>query len=104
MLLLGIGRSEIVDENERTGKKIKDPTSGFRMFNREMMKPFVYQMNYGPEPDTVAYLIRKGAKVKEVQVEMDERIAGTSYLNLKRSIQYMVRMSMSIVFIQWFRG
>lgn len=87
-----------------TGKKIKDPTSGFRMFNREMMKPFVYQMNYGPEPDTVAYLIRKGAKVKEVQVEMDERIAGTSYLNLKRSIQYMVRMSMSIVFIQWFRG
>lgn len=87
-----------------TGKTIKDPTSGMRMFNREMMKAFVYNMNYGPEPDTVSYLIRKGAAVKEVQVEMDERIAGESYLNLKRSVQYMFRMCMSILFIQWFRG
>lgn len=87
-----------------TGKKITDPTSGLRMFNRDMMRPFVYNMNYGPEPDTVSYLIRKGASVKEVQVEMDERIAGESYLNLKRSIQYMFRMCMSILFIQWFRG
>ncbi|MCM1577256.1 MAG: glycosyltransferase family 2 protein [Ruminococcus sp.] len=87
-----------------TGKKIKDPTSGMRMFNRKMMEAFVYNMNYGPEPDTVSYLIRKGASVKEVQVEMDERIAGESYLNLKLSVEYMFRMCMSILFIQWFRG
>lgn len=87
-----------------TGKTIKDPTSGMRMFNRKMMESFVYKMNYGPEPDTVSYLIRKGAAVKEIQVEMDERIAGESYLNLKRSVEYMFRMCMSILFIQWFRG
>lgn len=87
-----------------TGKKITDPTSGMRMFNREMMKAFVYNMNYGPEPDTISYLLRKGAKIKEVQVQMDERIDGESYLNLWRSIQYMFHMCMSILFIQWFRG
>lgn len=86
-----------------TGVKLSDPTSGMRLFNREMMKAFAYNMNYGPEPDTISYLMRCGAKVKEVQVEMLERIAGESYLNLKRSIQYMVRMCMSILFIQRFR-
>ena len=86
-----------------TGVKINDPTSGMRLFNREMMKAFAYNMNYGPEPDTISYLMRCGAKIKEVQVEMLERTAGESYLNLKRSIMYMIRICMSILFIQRFR-
>lgn len=86
-----------------TGKKISDPTSGMRLLNRNMIQRFAYEMNYGPEPDTVSYLIRCGAKVKEVQVEMKEREAGESYLNLRRSIEYMFRMCMSIIFIQRFR-
>jgi hypothetical protein len=57
----------------------------------------------GPEPDTVALLIRHGAKVCEVQVEMHERIAGKSYLNFSRSINYMLRMFVSILILQWFR-
>lgn len=86
-----------------TGKKISDPTSGMRLFNRKMIDSFAHNMNYGPEPDTVAYLIRCGATVKEVQVEMLERIAGESYLNIKRSILYMLRMCVSILVIQKFR-
>lgn len=86
-----------------TGKKIADPTSGMRLFNCKMIKRFAHTMNYGPEPDTISYLIRCGAKVKEVQVEMKDREAGESYLNLKRSIQYMMHMCMSIIFIQAFR-
>ncbi len=86
-----------------TKKTITDPTSGMRLFNRDMIKRFAYTMNYGPEPDTISYLIRCGAKVKEVQVTMKEREAGESYLNLKRSIQYMLQMCMSIIFIQTFR-
>ena len=86
-----------------TGKKIKDPTSGMRLFNRKMICKLANTMNYGPEPDTVAYLIRCGAKVKEVQVQMQERIAGESYLNPVRSIQYMAHMVVSILIIQWFR-
>lgn len=86
-----------------TGKTIHDPTSGMRLVNRRMMKEFAYNMNFGPEPDTISYLLRRGANVKEVPVEMLERTAGESYLNLKRSILYMIRMSISIIFIQRFR-
>lgn len=86
-----------------TGKRLTDPTSGMRLYNREMMQIFSDQINYGPEPDTMAHLIRCGAKIEEVQVEMYERMAGTSYLNFARSIQYMVNTFFSILFIQFFR-
>lgn len=86
-----------------TRKTIKDPTSGMRMFNRATMKAMAEQADYGPEPDTLAHLIRSGAKVKEVQVEMHDRIAGESYLNLSRSVKYMLHMCFSIMFIQWCR-
>ena len=86
-----------------TGQSIADPTSGMRLINKRMLKEFAYLMNYGPEPDTVAYLMRNGAKVSEVQVEMSERIAGESYLNIRNSIKYMFRMCASIFFLQMFR-
>lgn len=86
-----------------TGKKIKDPTSGMRMFNKKIMKECAVNINYGPEPDTVSYLIKNGASVAEVQAEMDERIAGQSYLTAFKSISYMVRMLTSILIIQNFR-
>lgn len=86
-----------------TGRKVKDPTSGMRMFNKKMIAEFALNMNYGPEPDTISYLLKQGATIAEVQVEMDERIAGESYLNLTKSMMYMLRMLMSILFIQNFR-
>ncbi len=86
-----------------TGKRVKDPTSGMRMFNKKMIAEFALNLNYGPEPDTVSYLLKQGATIAEVQVQMDERIAGESYLNLSRSMMYMMRMLISILFIQNFR-
>lgn len=86
-----------------TGFRLNDPTSGMRLFNRDVVKEFAFNINYGPEPDTISYLIKKGVKVKEVQVKMDERIAGESYLNLSKSMKYMILMSFSILFIQGFR-
>lgn len=86
-----------------TGKKVKDPTSGMRLFNRKMIAEFALSMNYGPEPDTISYLLKQGATIAEVQVTMDDRIAGESYLNLSRSMLYMLRMLLSILFIQNFR-
>lgn len=86
-----------------TGKKIQDPTSGMRMFDRAVMKSMAENADYGPEPDTLAHLMRSGARVKEVQVEMRERVAGESYLNFSRSIRYMAHMCFSILFIQWCR-
>ncbi len=86
-----------------TGKAICDPTSGMRMFNRRMLEEFSTNLNYGPEPDTISYLIKNGAVVKELQVKMGERLSGSSYLNFARSVEYMVKMGLSILFIQWFR-
>lgn len=86
-----------------TGCRVTDPTSGMRLFNRTMLKEFAENINYGPEPDTISYLLRCGANISEVQVEMHERTAGTSYLNLSRSIRYMLNMFVSILFVQFFR-
>lgn len=86
-----------------TRQHISDPTSGLRLYRRTMLKIFANDINLTPEPDSVSYLIRCGAKVSEVQVKMRERIAGESYLNFSRSMQYMLRMVVSILLIQWFR-
>ena len=86
-----------------TGKTINDPTSGMRLFTEGLIKEFALNVNYGPEPDTVSYLLNNGVKVAEVQVLMQERQAGESYLTLSRSIKYMVHMFVSILIIQNFR-
>lgn len=86
-----------------TGKRLTDPTSGMRLYDRRMIQRYAQNINFGPEPDTIAYLIRSGAKVTEVQVEMRERTGGVSYLNLKRSILYMLNMIFSIGLFQFAR-
>ena len=87
-----------------TGKTIHDPTSGMRCYSKPVISMLTTGPNLGPEPDTLAYLMRKkGVTVSEVQVTMDERIAGESYLNLKSSALYMVRMAVSVLLVQFFR-
>ncbi len=86
-----------------TGKTLKDPTSGMRMFDKQMIKKLALAVDLGPEPDTVALLVRGGATFSEIQVEMHERIAGESYLNFANSVNYMMRMFVSILILQWFR-
>ena len=86
-----------------TGKNIHDPTSGMRMYGRRIIRFMAEEINLPPEPDTISYLIRCGAKVTEVQVEMDERLEGESYLNAWRSMQYMMNVCTSILVIGAFR-
>lgn len=86
-----------------TGVRVSDPTSGMRMFSKPMIREFAQNLNYGPEPDTVSYLLKNGAKVSEVPVHMEERQAGESYLNLANSAKYMVKMLTSILLVQNFR-
>lgn len=86
-----------------TGSKICDPTSGMRLYGHGMIEEFAKSVNYGPEPDTISYLIKNGARVEEVQVEMAERTAGKSYFDLGGSMMYMAKMMLSILLIQWFR-
>ena len=86
-----------------TGARITDPTSGMRLFDRRMIEEFALNLNYGPEPDTVSFLIKQGAQVAEVPVTIDERLEGESYLRPLTAVHYMTRMLLSILFIQNFR-
>ena len=86
-----------------TGKTIKDPTSGFRAYDKACIRDYATEMNNPPEPDTLVYMLRKNRKIKEVQVQMSERDFGESYLDLVNTIKYMSRMMVSIFLIQPFR-
>lgn len=85
-----------------TGRAIKDPTSGMRAYNRKAIDEFVSNSSLTPEPDTLVYMMKKGMKVKEIQVEMREREFGESYLNAFKSMEYMLSMMFSIIFIRAF--
>ncbi|MDO4499679.1 MAG: glycosyltransferase family 2 protein [Erysipelotrichaceae bacterium] len=86
----------------KTGKTINDPTSGMRALGKKVIKDFAESMNFHAEPDAVCYLLKRGYKVKEVQVEMLDRQAGTSYfVSPFKSIKFMFSQIVSILFIQW---
>lgn len=80
------------------GKKITDATSGMRMCNRKVIQYFVedYPRDY-PEPETVCRLLREKCKVVEVPVVMRERNAGVSSISMRRSIYYMIKVSLAVV-------
>lgn len=85
-----------------TWKNIKDPTSGMRAYNKKAINEFMRNASLTPEPDTLVYMLKKGLKIQEVQVEMKEREFGESYLNPIKSMEYMVNMFFSIIFIRAF--
>ncbi len=86
-----------------TGTTITDPTSGMRMYNRRMIEFFATGFDVAPEPDTVAYVARKGGTVIEIPCTMRERQGGESYLKLSNAIRYMARTCLSILLFQWLR-
>lgn len=81
-----------------TGKKILDVTSGFRMVNRNVIEVFCkyYSKDY-PEPESIVSLLRQGATIGEVPVEMRERQGGSSSINRAKSIYYMLNVSLAII-------
>ena len=81
-----------------TGKKITDPTSGLRMVNRDVMKIFAYDYpkDY-PEPESVVAILRKKKKVEEMPVIMRERNGGVSSISLKKSVYYMIKVTLAIL-------
>lgn len=82
-----------------TGVTINDPTSGMRIINKRLIKDYAFEINRKPEPDTLAFQIKKGFRAKEVQVKMEDRLAGTSiYAGLGNSIKYMLKVLITILF------
>ncbi len=81
-----------------TGKKIYDPTSGFRAVNKKIIHLFAdnYPSDY-PEPDTIVTIIKKDFKVSEIPVKMHERANGQSSISLMKSVYYMIKVSLAII-------
>ncbi|HBA37966.1 MAG TPA: glycosyl transferase family 2 [Firmicutes bacterium] len=81
-----------------TGTKIYDPTSGYRAANRQIIDIFKdkYPIDY-PEPDTIVAILKKGYKVKEIPVSMNERQGGKSSISPIKSAYYMIKVSLSIL-------
>ena len=86
-----------------TGTRITDPTSGLRMIGRNVMRIFSkdYPRDY-PEPESVVFALRNKMKVKEIPVVMHERGGGVSSISVKKSIYYMVKVTLAIL-IEWIR-
>lgn len=86
-----------------TGRRISDPTSGFRLFSRSVLEKYCFDNTLNPEPESIALFLKQGYSVSEVQVSMRERQGGESYLNPVKSMQYMLRVFATLLIVQWFR-
>lgn len=86
-----------------SGTKIYDVTSGFRAGNKKVIESFVrrYPRTY-PEPESYIHLLNSGMKIKEIGVNMFERLSGTSSIKLLHSVNYMVTVSLSILIASLF--
>ena len=81
-----------------TGKKITDPTSGMRMAGREVIG--IYARNYPkdyPEPESVVTILKKGKRVEEIPVQMNAREQGVSSISPRKSVYYMIKVSLAIL-------
>ena len=81
-----------------TGKKITDPTSGLRMIGRNVMEIFSedYPRDY-PEPESIVAVLRKNMKIEEIPVVMLERQGGVASISPKKSIYYMIKVTLAIL-------
>ena len=69
-----------------------------------MIELFAWKLNFAPEPDTISFLIKNGARTAEVPVKVAERDGGSSlYINPINAVRYMLKMLTSILLIQNFR-
>lgn len=83
-----------------TGKKIYDTTSGMRAINKKIILEFAnnYPTEY-PEPVSTTSILKKGYRISEVSVEMNERECGVSSIRAWKSVYYMINVILSILVI-----
>lgn len=86
-----------------TGQKITDATSGMRMVGKGLIREFAadYPRDY-PEPESTAAVLLKKKKVEEYPVKMRARTGGVSSISPMKSVYYMIKVSISIIFV-WTR-
>lgn len=81
-----------------TGQRIMDVTSGYRAVNRMFID--IYSKDYPtdyPEPEAIVAAIMHRGRVREVPVQMRAREGGTSSITFKKSIYYMIKVTLAIL-------
>lgn len=81
-----------------TGQRVTDPTSGFQVLNRDVVRFYagkVYPVDY-PDADVVIMLRRTGFRIQEVPVTMYARQAGKSMHSGIEPFYYLFKMCLSI--------
>lgn len=89
-----------------SGKRIYDPTSGFRAANRKIIKCFAndYPLEY-PEPISNYELLKsRHYKIKEIPVKMNKRTAGRSSIHSWKSIYAAINVFLSILILSFGRS
>lgn len=83
-----------------TGQTITDATSGLRLVDKELIERFAaaYPEDY-PEPEVIVDVLTNGYKVTELPVIMNERQGGESSISFKKSIYYMIKVTLAILFV-----
>jgi hypothetical protein len=84
-----------------TGKKITDPTSGFRAFNRRALEFLCqyYPQEY-PEPISNIELLENGFNLVEIPVIMKTRKFGNSSITGPNILFYMIKVIFSIIIVK----
>ena len=80
------------------GVRVMDVTSGFRAVDKKMIHYFAenYAQDY-PEPEAILASGCYGAVIREVSVQMRERMGGTSSITPVKSIYYMIKVSLALL-------
>lgn len=83
-------------------KKITDPTSGFQLLDRNVIKRYSQMGKYPEFPDAnlIIEMLMEGYKIEEVSVKMKECDDGVSmHGGIIKPIKYMINVTYSIAFI-----
>jgi len=81
-----------------TGKRITDPTSGFRMVNRNLIELFCenYAEDY-PEPEAAVLALKKKFSIAEIPTFMHAREKGISSITPLKAVYYMLKVTLAIL-------
>lgn len=87
-----------------TGKRITDPTSGMRMVNKRTMELLARKYPRAfPEPESLTMILKRGYRVEEIPVIMNERETGKSSISKGKSIQYMFQVTAAVILAAFHR-
>ena len=84
-----------------TGRRMTDATSGFQVFDRDVMAFFAtdnYPVDF-PDADTILLLHFAGFSLAEVPVTMRKRLSGESMHSSWKPLYYIFKMFLSILIV-----